>query len=563
MPTLEIKLLPGDIVDLWARPARGGCRWKVTLDHDSDAYTELAGENSDDFQRASYRARMAGTVTASWAEDSTTVSLVYAYTPARVFTDGVRLLWTTDENKNGGKRYHLHLQPPWGWMNDPNGLVEVHGVCHAFYQHYPHARRWNTMHWGHAVSSNLIDWVHLPIFLDPRPALLADDLKTGGAFSGSITLAEDSSFRVFYTDREDDRLPNWEWQIAAHSADKLCVDGARPIITERPPLPGLRRDMRDPYVFRGPDGLWKLLLGGGDANGGLILLYESEHPDGTDGWRFVSPLHSEPMRPGIPVECPCMMALEGEGAGLHVLVFGLLGQRDEITRRRNLSYALVGRFDGKRFEVIARRELDFATDSYAFQGFHHGNHGPIGLAWAANWTDVFKDRDYPTAMTFPRRLIWRDGNLFTPPLETVKDLREASILEQPSQLTEPLDLPRGLAEIELEFAARDTDFAIEFEHPTYHLGLVSKAGQLELLFDPPGTRSVPRYSADGAAVRKLRIFIDVGLIEIYADDGRCCATKRIDSDEPVTALHFLTNPATLAVARGWALRPAAFIPIEL
>lgn len=76
-------------------------------------------------------------------------------------------------------------------MNDPNGLVALDGRVHAFYQHYPSALRWDTMHWGHAVSDNLVDWTHLPVFLHPRPVLLADPSLQGGAFSGSAIALPD------------------------------------------------------------------------------------------------------------------------------------------------------------------------------------------------------------------------------------------------------------------------------------------------------------------------------------------------------------------------------------
>ncbi|MFT4014247.1 MAG: GH32 C-terminal domain-containing protein [Paracoccus sp. (in: a-proteobacteria)] len=563
MPAFDTVLAQDDLIEIWARPCPDHGEWRVEILDAKGGRTELAGSASDDYRRASHRIAAPGPVTVRWADDDTQVSLAYAY-GNRVLQDGVRLLWTTPRNANDGRRYQLHLQPPWGWMNDPNGMIEIGGVTHAFYQHYPHSRRWNTMHWGHACSANLVDWVHLPIFLDPRPELLADDAKVGGAFSGSAIVRADGSLRLFYTDRQDDREPNWEWQMLTDTADLLTPAESRAVVRDRPPLPGFRRDMRDPYVFRGPDGRWKMLLGGGDDAGGLVLLYETADPEAADGWTFIGPLHAEPMRAGIPVECPCMIALEGEGEGLWVLFFGLIGARDEISRRRNMSYALVGRFDGQRFHEIARREADFATDAYAFQSFRHGQHGPIAMAWAANWTDVFKDRDFPSAMTFPRRLLWRDGRLLTPPVETVAELRQDLILNDPAALAQsraqPLALPQGLAEIELELTSPGATFSLELTHPTHHVALVSTGTSLELQFDPPGTRTVPRYAAEEAAITRLRIFVDTGLIEIYADDGRWCATKRLDSDEPFTGIRFHGDADAVGTVQVWTLRPAGSLP---
>ena len=547
----------GDILDLWVRPARGAAGSRLVLEL-GQTRQELDAGPTDDFQRQTVRVDADGEARISYDPATTELSLAYAYTPSNVFEEGIRLLFTTDRNHNEGRRFPLHLQPPFGWMNDPNGLFEQGGVTHAFFQHYPHGRRWNTMHWGHAISRNLVDWVHLPIFLHPPAHMLADDKKVGGAFSGSIQPQADGSVRVFFTDRDDDRLPAMEWQMGARSDDLLATGPVETLLSETPPIEGFGKDLRDPYVFRGPDGLWKMLLGGADKSGGLVLLYESEHPEGAGGWRFVGPIHAEPCAPTLPVECPCMVPLAGEGEGLHVLIFGLIGYRDQPTRRRNLSFALIGRFDGKSFTPMLRQELDFVADAYAFQGFIHAEHGPMGLAWAANWTDFFKDRDFPSAMAFPRRLVWQDGALSTPPVDTVAELRAGELAGDAEALKQGVTLPEGLAEIEIELPAPGAPFRLDLDHPTHRLAIVGDGSSLELVFDPPGSRVVPRYATPTPGLSRLRVFIDVGLIEIYANDGRWTGTKRIDSDDKVTAVRLASGEA--ASARVHRLRPARALP---
>ena len=61
----------------------------------------------------------------------------------------------------------LHVKAPGNWVNDPNGMIYYKGQYHLFYQHFPYAPRWGTMHWGHAVSTDLIHWEELPIALYP------------------------------------------------------------------------------------------------------------------------------------------------------------------------------------------------------------------------------------------------------------------------------------------------------------------------------------------------------------------------------------------------------------
>src|SRR5262245_52410091 len=79
-------------------------------------------------------------------------------------------------------RPQLHFSPPQMWMNDPNGMVYHKGEYHLFYQHYPDSAVWGPMHWGHAISKDLLHWEHQPIALYP------DSL--GMIFSGGAVVDE-------------------------------------------------------------------------------------------------------------------------------------------------------------------------------------------------------------------------------------------------------------------------------------------------------------------------------------------------------------------------------------
>ena len=90
-------------------------------------------------------------------------------------------------------RQRFHLQPPVGWLNDPNGLCVYGGQYHAFFQYSPFDVNGGVKHWGHAVSTDLLHWEQLPVMLYPD-----EPFDCHGAYSGSA-LVEDGTMYLYYT----------------------------------------------------------------------------------------------------------------------------------------------------------------------------------------------------------------------------------------------------------------------------------------------------------------------------------------------------------------------------
>lgn len=548
MMSVSTPIQAGDRLHVWMRPVGGAAVASVSIRLDGAAHELRVSGPTRNPLPVAWDGPTRGELHLEWSSEAVDVSVAYVFTPTNASDTGIRILWTGPAARIDAARHRLHMHPPFGWMNDPNGVCEVDGITHLFYQHNPHGRQWNTMHWGHAVSRDGIAWIHLPVALLPREDIVRGQDDQGGAFSGTALPRPHGTLRLFYTDRQDSRLPVSEWQMTALMADGLSPLAATPVLDAHPPLPGFRNDWRDPFVFEGPDGRLKMLLGGADAGGSVVLLYETDDPEGAGNWRFLDVLFREDSRRHHPAECPCMIRLPGED--LWVLIFGLLGSRDEETRRRNLTRTHVGRFDGRSFDALYEHELDFGTDCYAMQVWH-GADGPRGIAWAANWTDVVTDRDFESAMILPRRLVWQDGHLLTPPIDAVETLRiDTSAALAPGGR---VPLAGGLAELSLSIEP-GTPFLLTFDHPTHDLALSYDGQTLEFHYEPPGNRCVPRYRADNPGLAAVRVFVDVGLIEVYADGGRTCCTKRIDSSSPVEALS-LASGCLIQAAEVWTLCP--------
>ena len=127
-------------------------------------------------------------------------------------------------------RQHYHLMPQCGWMNDPNGLIYFKGQYHVFYQTNPYSGFWDSMHWGHAVSKDLLHWEYLPLAL--APSEVYDDFQKGGCFSGSA-IEHDGKMYLFYTATANHGHGNVQTQCLAISEDGIHFEKytGNPLIT--------------------------------------------------------------------------------------------------------------------------------------------------------------------------------------------------------------------------------------------------------------------------------------------------------------------------------------------
>ena len=212
-------------------------------------------------------------------------------------------------------RDDLHLRAPGNWLNDPNGFIYYKGEYHLFYQHFPYAPRWGTMHWGHAVSPDLVHWRHLGVALFPTK-----DYDRNGVFSGTA-LESDGALRLYYsavrylqTDGEDIHLAAGD-RFETSQALVTSPDGRRfdnwedkrqvlPVLTD--PALGDRKDTRDPRVWRDDRG-YCMLLGSTLDGMGRVLFYRSG--DGLS-WTYANQFASPEL--GRILECPDLFPL-GEG----------------------------------------------------------------------------------------------------------------------------------------------------------------------------------------------------------------------------------------------------------
>ncbi len=172
-------------------------------------------------------------------------------------------------------RNQIHFSPEANWMNDPNGMVYYKGEYHLFYQHNPYGTTWGSLHWGHAVSKDLVHWKHFPIALSPD--------EKGQIFSGSAVIdwnntagfGKEAMVAIFTHAGEKGQV-----QSIAYSLDKgrtWKMYKGNPVMPN-PPLP----DWRDPKVFWHEDShQWVMLLAAKDK----MMFYTSPN---LKEWNYAS-----------------------------------------------------------------------------------------------------------------------------------------------------------------------------------------------------------------------------------------------------------------------------------
>lgn len=123
-------------------------------------------------------------------------------------------------------RQKYHFMAETGWINDPNGLIYFKGKYHFFYQYNPYQSFWENMHWGHAVSDDLIHWEYLPVALAPSEPY-EDHLK-GGCFSGSA-IEFDGKLYLIYTAATNHGNGFVQTQCVAYSEDGIHLKNMKKI----------------------------------------------------------------------------------------------------------------------------------------------------------------------------------------------------------------------------------------------------------------------------------------------------------------------------------------------
>lgn len=298
-------------------------------------------------------------------------------------------------------RFSYHFEPKKGWMNDPNGLVWFKGYYHAFFQHNPYAAHWDKMHWGHAISTDLIHWQELEIALFPDQPY--ED--KGGCYSGNA-IVKDGVLYLFYTSVSE---ALGQTQSVATSTDGVHFTKyeGNPVIAHWPEEGS--PEFRDPMVLANPQGGYSMVIGTDHNGHGRVLHYRSSD---LLHWDFSSVLfESEDYH--ATIECPSLFAIDDQ----YVLMYSCMDYNTHSTR------FVVGDFDGEVFTPIRTCTPEVGPQFYAPQSFLAPDGRRILIGWFYDWKrQVPEGATWAGALSIPRELTLEDGVIRSVPVREAAPL---------------------------------------------------------------------------------------------------------------------------------------------
>jgi fructan beta-fructosidase len=450
-------------------------------------------------------------------------------------------------------RPQYHYSAPFGWINDPNGMVYYKGLYHVFYQYNPKDIVLGPQHWGHASSPDLFHWTNLPIALYPDDiggpiwsgCVVVDANNTSGLVPGGGLVAlftyQDQSQAVAYS--HDDGL-TW----TKYSGN--------------PVIPALAKDFRDPKVFwHAPTSRWVMALAAG-----LELQF----------WTSTDLLHWEHRSsfggglPGGVWEVPDLMPMPVDGQTKWLLLASV--SQGAPAGGPGIRY-FVGDFDGETFtdqSGSAPLWMDYGPDNYAgttWDNAPDGRHTYIG--WMSSWVYAAYTPTTPWrgALTLPRDLSlkqtpygWR---LVQTPVPEVKALRTNLGVWDNAQVTGEMPLD-GVHSRQLEIIAdlvpgTAARAGLELQTggatPTR---IVWNAAQKQLLVSRSTQTSqgaidgfTPAFGAPVALDNghlRLHIFVDEESVEVFAQDGLLVISAQTFVEPPSDGVALYAEKGDLTVA---------------
>lgn len=423
---------------------------------------------------------------------------------------------------NGKWRQSLHLEPPCGWMNDPNGLCFFNGCYHVFFQYSPGTPDGSGKKcWGHYKSSDMIKWEFTGTVLFPDTKEDRD-----GVFSGCAVVSDDT-LHIFYTgnveeDGNHDLITRGRGANIIHVTTKDGINmSPKEVLLRNEDYPDFCScHVRDPKIWK-KDGKWHMVLGARTLDDiGCVLFFTS---DNLVNWKYTG--YDSISDFGYMWECPDLFELNDH----RYLSISPQGLKHEEMKYQNVYQSGYFYYDNRLNQFT---EWDMGFDFYAPQTFKAPDGRQILIGWMGigdiPYINPTTSLGYQHCLTIPRELSTnKDGKILQNPVKELLNLRQdkKSLINGKSLIT---SLPFELT------AITTSEFSVELDN-FLHIEWNKKELSMKFLNpDLGGGRTIRRAFLEEC--RNIRIIVDKSSIEIYLNSGSTVLSSRIYPDEDSVTL---------------------------
>ncbi|MFC0232882.1 glycoside hydrolase family 32 protein [Vagococcus entomophilus] len=449
----------------------------------------------------------------------------------------------TVNNERFREKYHVMAKG--GWLNDPNGFCFFKGNYHIFYQYHPYSSDWGPMHWGHAISKDLVHWETLPIALYP-----GNEFDKDGCFSGSAIVKENQLYLI-YTGHNyyDENNPEnfWQTQNIAVSKDGIHFEKypGNPVIATPPDDNSIH--FRDPKVWQENDQYYMIVGSQNKEEVGRALLYQSID---LIHWSIKGEIskaissHSE----GFMWECPDFFKLNDQ----YVLISSPQGIESKTEKYLNLFQTgyFIGEMDyeNTNFSRNEFLELDYGHDFYAAQTMLAPDGRRILIGWMSMWESEMKEKEdgWAGALTIARELILTaDKKLRMCPVAEMKKLRHKQVLKKQLTLSACYvvnDLkPQQEINVTVDlvsYCGKEVAFLLLNQQQETVLKLSYSRNEEKLTMFRPGKDCYRYAHLPKANQLSLTLYLDTSSAEWFINDGSKVFTERFYEE---STLRFAIN----------------------
>jgi beta-fructofuranosidase len=423
-----------------------------------------------------------------------------------------------------------HFTPPANWMNDPNGLIHWQGQTHLFYQYNPNGPLWSSIHWGHAISRDLVHWKQQPVAMAPRRGKPDAD----GCWSGTSVITPDGPL-FFYTAVFPETVC---LALPDDGLRKLHPSPRNPLIAAPPP--DLKVEgFRDPCLWQEGKS-WYMTIGSGiKGQGGAVLLYRSQD---LIHWEYRGPLlvgdlaNKKPFPTGYMWECPQVIRLGDKDL---LIISAMIAPGVQYT----IGY--LGIYKDERFKPDSLFKLDHGGKAfYAPLTFEDAQGRRVMFGWLPEDREdaALLQAGWAGALSLPRILsLSPDGDLLMEPAPELEMLKKRELFTYSGKFSKTPMLLSG------ESPIRNAYFAVKLEsqkNGSVEFCLAASPAAPErtmitldfkrklLVVDTTASSLDPR--AEGAVKEcplpagdniELEVFLDGSILELFANKQVTLTTR--------------------------------------